>query len=422
MNCASCQNCFTCQIVGSGCTNCLECQKCFSNQQGRGGFPEDAIVPPKERKIFELTLWNTGRCNLDCDYCFAYKIYGKKKDADMDDETIQYIPSFVKKYMPDEGSIWFFGAEPTVSMDTISKIYDLVKKEKPQFKFGMTTNGVALANPEVAKWFGARRFGILISMDGFGETHDIHRKYPDGRGSFEDVMKGVLNARVYITQNPQIRWTYTPETVDRLYETYCNFVGLGLLNLACEPIYECEWTEDKLKILEEEMRKIGLLIRDMHFRGYNYVFKPLSDVSLVASEKKQDWRMRCGLVPNMGSVGVDVDGKIYACHRFVSGRDENVAIGSLKDGIDWSRVETLQKEWIAERPYCNTNRYRCAECPLLSICIGGCVAVNRDVTGDWHKCPQSFCDVQLAIFRGLIETAVILKNHGGVGFMQPHKV
>jgi radical SAM protein with 4Fe4S-binding SPASM domain len=129
---------------------------------------------------------------------------------------------------------------------------------------------------------------------------------------------------------------------------------------------------------------------------------------VYGNERGLSWQSRCGLVNNGGGVGVDVDGTIYACHRFVTERKDTDAIGSIQNGIDWSKVDAIRAEWNSVKPHA-VNPERCNTCPIRATCIGGCIAVNKDTTKDLHTLPKSDCDLKLAILKGLYK-AVLLKR------------
>ena len=56
--------------------------------------------------------------------------------------------------------------------------------------FALQTNGV-LINEEWCKTFEKLDISVGISIDGTKESHDFHRKYHHGKGSYEDVLKGL---------------------------------------------------------------------------------------------------------------------------------------------------------------------------------------------------------------------------------------
>jgi Arylsulfatase regulator (Fe-S oxidoreductase) len=398
--CATCQNCVNCQIVGSGTT-----EYC----------PQPNIIQQKERRVNELTLWNTGKCCLSCKYCFSYNIYNKRINEDMPEDVIKALPDFIDKYVNRNGNIWFFGAEPLMSIPTIKSIYDSVHSRFPEMRFGLTTNGVMLKDEVIAKWLGEHNFGVLISIDGWEESHNLNRVYKDGSPSFQDVLSGLFNARIYINNNPSIRWTVSPDTVKNIYSDFLSLVKLGLTNLAFEAVYEQEWSQENLETLKLNLINIGKHIEYLAFKGTRIQFKPLNDmIDLLNATNPDLWKKRCGLVNIGGTIGVDIDGTLYSCHRFVSEHnpDSEFAVGHITSGINWEKVDQIRGKWQSRRHYSEYGEHKCFTCPLYTSCMGGCIAVNYDMNKDFHIVPKTYCDIQNIYFDALIKPALTLRRLG----------
>lgn len=420
LECIECQSCIECQIVGSnfGQTQVMPNQQVETISNEVCNQSQQQPIQPNNFKIRELTLWNTGRCNFKCDYCFSYNIYEKVIDADMQDRVIEALPNFIQRYCVPNGSLWFFGAEPLMSFDTIKKIVKVVSSKFPDFRFGLTTNGSLLANEEIAKFLGEVKFGILFSLDGWGESHNLHRKFKDGTDTFPQVLEGLKNTRYYITSNPQIRWTYTPKTVSYLFDNFRKMIEFGLTSLACEPVYEIEWTDYDIRVLKEQMQKIGEEIVRLRGIGITVNLKPFIDTMNAIFENQQTWKSRCGIFSNMGGVGVDVDGSLYPCHRYVSTHDKSLSVGDIFSGFDFNKVNAFNRKWLSHRHYSEV-KDRCKTCKLYNTCIGGCIALNFDLFKDEHICCKSFCDIRNAIFDTLLPYVIEFKLKYGMLSGQP---
>ncbi len=73
------------------------------------------------------------------------------------------------------------GAETLALLETL-------QREQLSFKFNITTNGTLLTEAAL-QYLNEHQFGILLSLDGPRGTHDTHRTYPNGRGSFAAAMQ-----------------------------------------------------------------------------------------------------------------------------------------------------------------------------------------------------------------------------------------
>lgn len=358
-----------------------------------------------DSKFNELTVWATARCNFDCDYCFVYKKIGKQPVQDLCDDVIDVLPSFCKIWLNERGSIHFFGGEPLVVRGVIEKVYDKVHSVMPDVRFGLTTNA-SLLTEDVAKWLGERHFYVHLSIDGWKGTHNLHRKYPDGRPTWDEVYAGVENARAFISDST-LRWTVTEETAKNIYDDVIMCLKNGFKSIALEFDYDSEWSKEGLEALEGELRRVGNHLLVLAKNGKYVNWKPIEDVIAMFTRNKDDWMNRCGLA--QGGVGVDVNGDIYPCHRFVATRHPNLVIGNVKTGIEKAKRENLWKEWKSSRPRHKDSYSRCLDCPLVGKCIGGCIASNY-LAGNVHMPTKSYCDIENVKVKALLDVAFVMKG------------
>ncbi|MGB9614360.1 MAG: radical SAM protein [Fervidobacterium sp.] len=397
------------------CKNCYTCEKCFTCESGIAGKPTTDRQPiggqpftcqrPQQKLLPEkfqgITIWNTAKCPMRCKYCFVYKLYPDQPNKDISDEVIKALPSFIKKYMIKTPEIWFFGGEPTCAWDTIVKIFDTLTSNGIIGRYGLTTN-LVLLDEEKAKWLGERRFGILCSIDGGRESHDLNRVYSSGKGTWDDVMKNLKYVRQYINPMPQIRWSVEPRNVKYVFEDVKMFFGMGLTNLAIDPVYEVEWTDSDIEEYVSQLEKVAQFIISTH---HIVAIKPFQDILPLLSAQGPNWMYRCGL--GQGSIALDINGDIFLCHRFISSRKEENVIGNVFNGIDKSKRRKINEEFWKVKPYSRT--LECSKCPLEEICSGGCLAVNYDLNRDFHIVPETYCRIQQAMVKRLLYYVLIMK-------------
>ena len=350
-------------------------------------------------RIHEFTVWATGRCNLRCKYCFVYRLYENQPKKDFDLDLIEPLIDFGLKYGVKPFGIWWFGGEPLVAWDVIVEAVKVSEERglsisnygqpvgrSGDIRFGLTTNLVGLDEKKV-EFLSKYRFGILCSIDGVQDKHDRYRVYPSGKGSWKDAWRGLQLVRKHLVSQPQIRWTYAPATLEGLAEDLKWYVKQGLTNIAVDPAYETRWTEEDYTLLRKEMLKIRDYAIEWFRNGIPVFLKPIRDGIAPLMWRFRGWEGRCGL--GMGSVGVDIDGTIYPCHRFVSSR--TIKIGHITEGFYPKRYEWIN-EWRKHPPY-SEDPDLCIKCPFRVACIGGCLAVNYDLFGDPHICPIAHCRI-----------------------------
>lgn len=143
-------------------------------------------------------------CNLDCDYCYYLEkdaLYpGKKFNLSAFGMKEEVLEKFIRDYIisqPQERIefIWH-GGEPTLlGIEYFRKALALQRKygEGKQMANVLQTNGT-LINDQWAEFLAENNFLCGLSIDGPKKFHDKHRRFADGRGSWE---KAVECARIF---------------------------------------------------------------------------------------------------------------------------------------------------------------------------------------------------------------------------------
>jgi len=139
------------------------------------------------------------KCNLACDYCYHNKLRKKvprKIIPCMNDQVLEKLVGDAIRVASEPKKIKFIwhGGEPLL---TGIGFYHKVVNYQNQFK----TNGQEIINCIQTnatlidqKWidfFKENNFKVGISLDGPEHIHNIHRRYPSGRGSFFTTLKGM---------------------------------------------------------------------------------------------------------------------------------------------------------------------------------------------------------------------------------------
>jgi uncharacterized protein len=373
------------------------------------------LLPPLQ----ELTVWNTSKCNLRCEYCYVYRLYEDIPRQEMQKETMDALIHFAMHHLMYNGRIWFFGGEPLASFETMKYITEKARAENLAIQFGLTSN-CTLLDEEKVMWMRKYNYQILCSLDGSQVLHNKHRKYADGRGSFEDAWRGIQLVRKYLNPVPQLRWTMHIDTVEGTTEAMKNLIEQGLTNLAIDPVYEVKWDDDALKTLRNELVKMSDLLDKCYEKNIPVFSMFVRDVvTAVTNTSRVNWTDRCGL--GQGGVGVTPKGEITPCHRYVSSGQP--VIGTVFEGFSPKRLEWIEN-WSMIPPY-SENPELCLNCNFKNACMGGCLAMNYDLFEDPHIIPESMCKIKqlsVEVFKPLVlkhQNNPIFKQLYGVGLQRP---
>ena len=358
-----------------------------------------------QQKLKELTTWVTSECDLRCKYCFVYKLNENQPHGKMTKETAEQLIQFANENLQQDGSIWFFGAEPFCNFDIIRYIVETSQASGHKWRFGATTN-CTLLTEEIVQWLKKYNFGFNCSIDGLKDSHNTNRIYPDGSGSWDDAWRGLSLIRKYINPTPQIRWTVTPSTTKGLADGIKILVEeYKLTSIAVDMVYEAEWTPTDLAILKHQLEIFKDYYAKWMQQGIPVFSMFIRDANSAITQQERKWCSRCGL--GQGSVGVDYDGTLYPCHRFID--SHKIKIGDIYQGFNSTRTDWME-QWGKAAPYCETPQ-KCLQCNYKKACTGGCIAVNYDVFGITHANPEAFCTIKQLITEVLADLCKSLQNN-----------
>lgn len=328
--------------------------------------PQTEIVGQNaDRLLTQLILQVTQQCNLRCAYCAYSGIYeGNRTHSPnhMMFETAKKAVDFFFAHSIDNArvSIGFYGGEPLLEFDLIEKIVDYIsqKNEGKKVVYGLTTNGTLLKG-RCAKFLAENEFDIGISLDGSKTEHDACRKFPDGSGSFDVVIKNIEDlSRRY----PE----YTMQKV-KFFTTVNPYMDLGcVLNY-----FDSSELIDNRNILYNTMvdvdLKDGVSYQESYYQIRNYEYVRMLFAMVGKIEDKYISRLIVGNVdqidrlwksvhrkkalqpisyqggpclPGILRLFVRYDGSFFPCER-VNENLDYYKIGSVEDGFYFERIKAL---------------------------------------------------------------------------------
>jgi len=170
---------------------------------------DSVLTVPNAPRAFHLLAKPTGAvCNLDCSYCFFLSkemLYPGSRFRMADDLLETYLQQLIESHstVPEVIIAWQ-GGEPTLmGIDFFERSVELAYrwlKPGQQARYTIQTNGTLL-DEEWAAFFKEHDFLVGISIDGPRELHDAYRVNKGGKGSFDQVMRGLRHLREH-----QVEW------------------------------------------------------------------------------------------------------------------------------------------------------------------------------------------------------------------------
>ena len=340
----------------------------------------------KRRVVFIVTQ----DCQLRCNYCY---LVGKNSAGRMTWESAKHIADFLLSLPVVEDTVIFdfIGGEPLIEIELISKISDYLVSEMNRlnhpwannYSFRFTTNGLLYSNSRVQEYIEKykRCLSIQISIDGTKRKHDLNRVFPNGNGSYANLLPTV---KLWINQFGEKARTFmviSHEDLRFLSESVIHHIQLGIKDIYISLVVENVWHENDDVIFERELMNVADYIIDNRLWD-----------SVVLSPDEHIYP--CG---NPMYV-FDADENIYTCVRFVnySLRDKvQRMIGNVKNGIDHNKLRPLL---AFDRESCYPKQ--CIECEVASCCRW-CPAENYDSseTGTIYQRTTTVCRLHKANVR-----------------------
>lgn len=176
----------------------------------------------------ELTLLPTNRCNFRCPYC-----YEDHEDITMSKELQDSIIKYVRKNISKYTSVYvsWFGGEPTEELGIMKylseEIMEICRKRYKQYRSGITTNAYNLDLETFGEMLSWKINHFHITIDGPKSIHDQQRFKVDGSGSFDKIIKNLLNIKNNFKNRKftmLIRTNVSYEVFERL-EEYLRFMS-----------------------------------------------------------------------------------------------------------------------------------------------------------------------------------------------------
>lgn len=339
----------------------------------------------------KATLNLTHRCNLACRYCYA----GKEEQRDMSTTTAQRAVDFVLAIAPvtSEVSIGFAGGEPLLCFDlmkeTIHYIREREKRTGKPVALSVTSNGTLLTEP-ILDFFRAEGVRLCISIDGRANVHNLNRRYPDGRGTFGDVVRSLRLANGRL-DNLQVNAVFGPDTMGSLLDSVSFFSQLGVSAIHLNPNIRASYDKDIYPELHAVYMQLAERYIQDYQRGQETAINLIDNKIIVFLKGGYGSTDKCG----MGETewGFAPSGNIYPCERLI-GEDAGGphCLGDVHAGLDMARrCSLLEKR--------GNHTEDCKSCNLQRYCMNWCGCTNYHMTGHTDLVSQFLCESEKAMIQ-----------------------
>ncbi|WP_066495558.1 PapB family radical SAM/SPASM ranthipeptide maturase [Abyssisolibacter fermentans] len=347
-----------------------------------------------------LTLMISQECNLRCKYCYGengeYSNKGKM-DFIVAKKAIDY---FIQQSPSDKLSICFFGGEPLLNIELIEEVIEytreIEKNSNKKFNFSMTTNAT-LIDKKIEKFIINNKIDLTVSIDGSKEMNDSNRYYANNKGVYNDIKKKTSGLKKFITA----RATLSPPNLD-VMDSITHIVNkFGFKKVAWAEADNLLNDKDYNLLKNSTHNLLDKLENLINCGKYNEVRKYHTFINMLKKFNSDGIRTKgCGAGSNL--MAVDIDGKIYPCHRFVG--IEEYVLGNVSD-------EKLEENLNFYSNVDLVNFKKCEFCIAKNICAGGCINENYVANQSINEPSDKHCEYRISIVERLLEIYIKLDDN-----------
>jgi len=352
------------------------------------------------REPFHIMVKPVGpKCNLDCQYCFYLEkevLFGTTGKWTMDDGLLE---AFVRRYIqaqPADPVVFAWqGGEPTLCG---VEFFEKAVRWQKQYGAGRTienafqTNGTLL-DDAWGEFLHREKFLVGISIDGPEALHDAYRVTRAGRGTHQQVMRGLevlkrhqveFNTLTCVNRVNQDKGPEVYEFLKSIGSRYMQFIPIveRLPDAEAERLGLSHATPPKFSEEDENLnapvtdwsvqpKAFGRFMRSIFKRwvqnDVGRVYVQLFDMALgkwagapgglcIFSEE-------CGR-----ALALEHDGSLYSCDHYVY---PDFKVGNLHEQAMADLVDGTFQEQFGKAKTATLPKF-CRECPFLFACNGAC--------------------------------------------------
>lgn len=340
------------------------------NEIIRGKKPETTTHALPVKPLF-VNLQTTGKCNLQCTYCFNnLNIRNKTMTETIMHQAVEY--ALLNPFATNGVVFAIYGGEPLMERELLYETINFIREKKTSVHVAIEiiTNGTMLTEEDIV-FFKKNKVEVLISFDGLPSFQNHNRQGLIGEKWSKRFLKNadLLKKNDY-TAHCSVLCVVTNEMSTRLLDI-CKFMQesgfyslefMPLRTIGCATHLRGESIDPEAYIhsLQQIVEAIEKgTIHALKVRTLLRMILPFESPQTVYGDVGC---FRCSAGRN--SICIDCDGNITGCDML----PEQISpiIGNIWSGVD--RLEELDKLILSV----DHLPERCKKCPWFRNCRGGC--------------------------------------------------
>ena len=374
----------------------------------------DKVKEESSHGQFTLCLHPSRKCNLNCKYCFKESDYlGDEeltfevaKDA-IDFLMDKYAPCASKYVIDLSGS-----GEPLLQLDLIKQIADYCRQKRNETckkTEVMFCSNFTLLTPEVADYIDNDSIIFIgTSIDGDKITNDSNREYANGKGTYDDVVKGI---KMFKNKKPGLAVTVTPlnQDVDLIYDHLYHLPNVDCVSMKFIRNYDdSKYDFDNFDVpylVSRYERLCSNIFKELEKGNFDYLKKLLQGADyfggiIYSNLFKGTYKIhRCDA--GKSRVTVNSAGDIFAC-SVMYGNDD-FKIGNIYDGIN--KIKQKPFEFVSVE-----SLNKCSSCTIKNTCGGECYINAYLKNKDLYELIDKMCLIKIELNKLSMSLINAIKN------------
>lgn len=302
---------------------------------------------------------------------------------------VEQLESYVNKNHIHRLNLIWHGGEPLLwGTSNYSQIFEVIWTafKNIHLKISIQTN-LSLLNERYIELFKRYNVHVGFSLDGEQDINDTQRVYPDGGGTFEDIMSKVALCREKGVSIGCIV-VGSRKHVGKIRELY-SFLTENKLNFKFNPLFisgEAKNNDGEYGITPNEYATMAIELFDLWYNDErNEIIE--SNFTEIASNLVTGKTSHCLFGSNCQDnfFAIGPDGDVFPCGRFCDEAYNDLSYGNIKE----TPLEEILKRRVDTEPYKRASYIAagdCSKCIFFNICHGGCLHEGFLQTGDFkHK-------------------------------------
>lgn len=337
----------------------------------------------KDDDLYYLVIQPTASCQLGCHYC-GQKHFQKLLSEHHQNELLHRVERKMRSAKHRTMTVCWFGAEPLSGMPVIDaltpRLQALAQRYGIAYSAKIVTNGVALSEATARRLWAEHSVSFFeVTLDGPEEYHDARRMLKNGGGSFQRILKNLVEiaAAPDIEARMRIRCNVDRSNQQGVAELLRTLVRHGLhrrFGFYIAPIHSWgnDAHENAIEPNEYGQFEIEVLRQALEMGFESPLIPPRKLITCMAVRRDSDL--------------VDASGNLFNCTEVsyvpAYGNPNKFALGNL----DGAKGPSLRSQLADFNDRVADGQYDCASCELLPVCGGSCPKQWQE---GLHPCPPT---------------------------------